>query len=100
MGVLYVKNIIQEEREMALRVKVKSVWQGRVGIRDKYLVRASKEGMEVSCNNASMSLTPEEVMKKIVAKSERPFYDKFSKDYHYLIYYNWVPEPTKQQTLI
>lgn len=76
-----------------ITLKVKSTWQGKVGIRDKYVQQAldEKKGLEISCQSEIMVIPAEEVQKKIVAKSACPFGDKFGEGYHYLIYFNWKP---------
>jgi len=76
-----------------IKLKVKSTWQGKVGIRDKYVQQAldEKKGLEITCQAEIMIIPAEEVQKRIVAKSDRPFRNKFGKGYHYLIYFDWKP---------
>jgi len=45
-----------------------------------------------------MTLPAEEIEARIVARSEKPFPDKFGREKHYLIYFDWRPE-TRQGCL-
>lgn len=76
-----------------IKVKVKTIWQGKVGIREKYINEAleTNSGLMIKVKEETMTLAAEEVKKKIVAKSERPFIDKYSGQSHFLVYYNWKP---------
>ena len=83
-----------------IEVKVKTVWQGKVALREKYVHQALEtgKGIRISVGDAYMHIPGDEVKKRIVAKSEESFYDKFSKERHFLIYFDW--KPVKQQTLL
>lgn len=76
-----------------MTLKVKSLWHNQVGIRDKYVQQAidEKKGLEISCQSEIMVIPAEEVQKRIVAKSEKPFKNKFGKGWHFLYYFNWKP---------
>ena len=76
-----------------IKLKVKSIWQGKVGVRDKYIQQAfdEKKGLEITCQYEIMIIPADEVQKKIVAKSDRPFKNRFGKGYHYLFYFLWKP---------
>ena len=76
-----------------IKLKVKTLFQGKCSIRDKYIQQAcnEKNGLEITCQSEIMVILAEEVQKKIVAKSDQPFKDKFGKGWHYLFYFNWEP---------
>jgi len=76
-----------------IKIKVKSTWQGKVGIRDKYVNQAirEKQGLDISCQGEFMIIPAEKVKEKMIGKSQKHFKDKFSEEWHYLIYFNWKP---------
>ena len=84
-----------------IQLKVKSIWQGQCGIRDKYIQQAfdEKRGLEITCQHEIMIIPADEVQKKIVAKSASPFKDRFGKGYHYLFYFNWKPLRNQEKLL-
>lgn len=84
-----------------IKCRVKTIWQGKVAIRDKYVVDALhyKEGITITVQDRIMTLNAEDVEKMIVAKSEKPFFDRFSYTSHYLYYFNWKPDPILQPSL-
>ena len=76
-----------------IKIKIKSIWMGQVGIRDKYIAQA-REGKEDICitkGNDFMVIPFFNLDEAIIGKSEFPFKDKYSKESHYLIYFNWRP---------
>lgn len=82
-------------------VKARSVWQGKVGIRDKYVNSAIKSGrgLEITYRTEIMAIPAGEVRKKIVGKSENPFLDRFGGGWHYLIYFIWKPIVNQKKLL-
>ena len=84
-----------------IKIKIKSVWQGKIGIRDKYVNQAlrKKEGLEITCQGEFMIIPTEKIEEKITGKSKEHFKDKFSEEWHYLIYFNWKPN-NKQGKLL
>ncbi len=84
-----------------IKVKVKSLWEGKVGIRDKYLAEAMKEqqGIAIEHKGQTMVIPYEKLTESIAGKSEQPFQDRFSRSWHYLIYFVWKPQEEKQATL-
>jgi len=84
-----------------IKVKVKTIWQGQVGIRDKYIKQANDEmkGLQIWCKGKAMEISANKVGSEIITRSEKPFRDKYSKEFHYLFYFNWKPEITKQTSL-
>lgn len=65
-----------------------------VAIRDKYYARAKVEGLTIKLFNEQMTLTPAEVMSKIVQGS-KPVPDQFSDNTQRLLYYEWKPNKTE-----
>lgn len=74
-----------------MKIKVRSKWQGMVGIRDKYVSEClrMKDPMEIHCEGEVMVIGPDEVGIRQKGKSDRQFRDKFSSESHYLIYFDW-----------
>jgi len=77
-------------------IKVKTIWQGTVAIRDKYV--ADRQPILIKHGNDTMEMSAEDLAEKMVSKSGKPYQDKFSERWHYLCYYKW--KPNKQQKLI
>lgn len=80
-----------------IKIKVKTTWQGMVGIRDKYLKQAirDKDGLVISVNGEEMIVDHNEIKTRIKSKSEKPFFDRFSNESHWLYYYDWKPTSPK-----
>lgn len=74
-------------------IKVDTVWEHKVAIRDKYLNEANNagEGIRIEKKGEIMTI-PFERLKEYAFKSKFPFYDRYSKQKHYLYYYSWVPD--------
>ena len=86
---------------MAIKVRVRTIWLGKVGIPDKYVnqARDTFEDLYFYKGNEYMIIPFNAIDSSIVGKTETPFRDKFRKDkLYYLIYFNWSPS-TKQQVL-
>jgi hypothetical protein len=85
-----------------LKIKLKSLWQGQVGIRDKYLaeVRKTYQGIVFQYDGKEMEIPYEKLQESIVGKSDRPFQDKYSREWHYLVYFIWKPREDLQGKLL
>ena len=83
-----------------IKIKVKSKFQEKVAIRDRYLPQARQEGLEIKHNEEVMTIPAEEVDKKIVGRSDKPFVDRYSLKTHYLLYFKWSPDEVKQIKLL
>ena len=85
-----------------IEVNVKTIWQGKVAIREKYywLAKTKRENLLIKVKNDVMIIPFQLLLEKVVTKSEKPVIDKFSDppEYHYLIYFDWKPT-TKQEEL-
>lgn len=77
-----------------LKLKCKTVWQGKVGIREKYIIKALQEKFDIQIiySGEVMSISNERIKEKIVGRSDKPFYDRFKGLEHYLIYFDWKPD--------
>lgn len=84
-----------------VKIKVKTIWQGKVGIRDKYIFQAQekKENLFVEHETEVMEIPYDKVPELIVGKSEFKVGDRFGQGGHYLIYFNWLPS-SNQLTLV
>lgn len=82
-----------------IEVKVKTIWQGKVALREKYVHQAldTGQGLRIKQGDAFMDIQNDKIKESIAARSEESFYDKFSKERHFLVYFNW--KPIKEQTL-
>ncbi len=76
-----------------IKLKVKSLWQGKVGIREKYVEEAHRtfQPLLLTYQDQVMLIPREKVQEAIVARSEKPVFDKYKGEEHYLIYYDWKP---------
>ena len=55
-------------------------------------VKTIGEGLVILHNQESMTIPHDEIDKRVVAQSEKRFTDRFGRDPHFLIYFNWKPE--------
>jgi len=76
-----------------INIKIKSVWQGKVGIRDKYILQAEKTKEDICLQKDSdvMLIPFLHLAEAIVGRSEYPVRDKYSNESHYLCYFDWTP---------
>ena len=84
-----------------IKINVKTVWLNKVGIRDKFVREAESkgEGITIQHGDAQMVIPASEIRYKTVGRSVEPFFDKFSNEKHYLIYFEWRPD-LKQAILL
>ena len=75
-----------------IKVKVDTLFQGQVGIRDKYLRESQETGQDILIiHGQEQMLIPFVTAHKYKAISAQQFRDKYSKESHYLLYYLWKP---------
>lgn len=77
-----------------ISIEVKTIWQGKVGIRDRYVKEATgkREGLLIIHGKDKMVIPFKKLKESIVGKSERRFVDQAGRDSpHYLIYFHWDP---------
>lgn len=86
-----------------MKIKVKTIWQGKVALRKrKYVEKAINENLplEIQHKGWTMTIDPRDIPQKIVGQSEQPVYDKFGKEPpDYLVYFNWKPDIRPQDSL-
>lgn len=82
--------------------RVKSLWQGKVSIHEKYIKKAIDErsDLEIVYNDEVMTIKNEDLQNKIIARSETPFVDKYSNESYWLYYYTWKPDLAIQNSLL
>ncbi len=82
-------------------IKIKTIFQGKVAVRDRYINEAikKKESLEITHRSGVMVIPCEDLQKKIVGKSDKPFQDRYSRELHFLIYYLWRPQNQQKQLL-
>lgn len=81
------------------RIAVNTVWQGLVGVRDKYIKEAQNTGeaLTILHNREAMTIPSRDILSRIYATSDKPFTDRYGQDPHYLIYFRWVPDAKQAQ---
>ena len=85
-----------------IEVQVKTLWQGKVGIRDRYVKEAieRKEGILIRHGQESMAIPFNKLKELIAGKSDRRFKDYFGQTKpQYLIYFVFRPQ-VKQGSLV
>ena len=83
------------------RIRIKTIWQGCVAIRDKQIKEAKErgQGLALVVGEEIMIIPHSQIDGLAVAISEHPVKDYFSNDLHRLIYYKWVPSSANQGKL-
>lgn len=76
-----------------IKVKVKTIWEGKVAVRDKYIdeARATGQGLIITHKQGFMVIPNEEINSRIDSYSEQFFADHFSDKKHQLVYFLWKP---------
>ena len=76
-----------------IKVPVRTIWKGTVGVRDKYVIRGkkSRQGLLILHGDGAMVVAWEDLDRRCVGRSELPMGDRFSSEKHYLLYYDWKP---------
>ena len=74
-------------------VEAKTIWQGKVGIPEKYYRDALKkrEDFKIFFRNGIMKIPYPELMERKCGRSEDPLRDKFGRGKYYLVYFMWKP---------
>lgn len=82
-------------------VKVKTLWNGMVGVNGKYL-RASvdkDQPLVIEHQELKMTIKPGDIKERIKARSDRQFRDRFGGVAYWLYYFDWKPDPEEQPSL-
>lgn len=76
-----------------IKVKVRTIWHGTVGVRDIYVTRAkkSRQGLRILHGDGAMEVAWADLDRRCAGRSELPMQDRFSSEKHYLLYYDWKP---------
>lgn len=84
-----------------IKIKVKTVWQGQVAIRDRYIEQAKNEERDIliSLRKGRMLIPFNEIDSLILHRSKQPFYDKYKNEYHHLYYFKYKEENEQQAQL-
>lgn len=80
-----------------ITIPVKSIWQGQVGIRDRFIKEAKDTGQSITVvrKDGAMLIQNKEMKKRCTGRSSKKFYDRFGGDSHYLYYFDWKPDVTQ-----
>lgn len=80
-----------------IKVKVKTLWQGKVGIRDRYVVQCQDQEEDLMiCHGEGAMLIPwGKLDRRTHGVSKEVHKDRFGRGGHRLIYFLW--QPTAQQ---
>jgi len=77
-----------------IKVKVKSIWQGKVEVRDKYIARALelKKGLLIEHQSDFMIILYEKIDRELITPKEPVMVkDHYSGEFHQLFYFKWRP---------
>ena len=82
-----------QKNNSIISVEIKTTWQSKVGIRDKYVNEAQNRGKDLYIfkGNDAMLIPWGKIDLVKVGKSEFPVPDRYSNESHYLIYFDWKP---------
>lgn len=82
-------------------IKVKTLWQGKVGVNGKYLNECIKEGanLVIEHDGKKMTIKPEDLKGRVHSRSEEQFKDRFGGAPYWLYYFLWIPDPETQPSL-
>jgi len=75
-------------------IGVNTVWQGLVAVRDKYIREAINAGEDLVIHHdgESMRIPCAKINDRIFTTSDKRLFDRYGRDSHYLIYFEWVPD--------
>lgn len=84
-----------------ITVKVNTLWQGMVGVPDKYVGEALNKGKPLCIlhDEAQMVISGIDLSRQRKCISERKFRDRFGGPDYLLYYYDWKPTMV-QETLL
>jgi len=84
-----------------IKIRVRTKWKHRVGIRDRYVKQAlnNKEDLLIYYYYDSMLIPYDEIEKKIIGRSKKPIPDYYSDEKHFLIYFVWKPSLFQKKLL-
>lgn len=76
-----------------IEVTVETLWQEKVAVRDRYIDEAieKQKALVLIHSGEKMRIPFDQIRKRILFKSKKPFKDRFSRAEHYLYYFPWRP---------
>lgn len=79
-----------------IEVKVKTIWQGQVGVAEKYLDEAKKtnQSLVISHGDSLMEIPHQDLAGRVAGYSEW-FSDRWGRGKYRLVYFDW--KPTERQ---
>jgi|TARA_Y100000034_G_scaffold47492_1_gene58475 hypothetical protein len=89
-------------------IRIKSLYMGRVAIRDKYLAEFNEngkdlvfeyKGLDKNLLGEKMTIRNSDIAQRVVAKSEEQFLDRYSNSVHHLLYFDWKNDDNKQDAM-
>lgn len=86
-----------------VNIKVRTIWQGKVGIHPKFLDECleKKDDLCIEHEGDFMQIKFSDLPKKLVGKSKETFLDKFSQQPYQIYYFKWSPiKHPKTQSLL
>lgn len=85
-----------------LKLKVKSLWQGQVGVHQKYVAMAWETGQDIRFryNEETMTIPKNEIKGAIKGISAEKFMDRYKAELYHLVYFDWKPDGTIQGKLL
>lgn len=91
-----------DTKKEPIELKIKTIWQGRIGVHEKYLDKSDKEGRGFLFKHGedTMAVPFDQIPYRVVAKTEKPFVDRFTNQPYHLYYFDWKPDPKKQPSLL
>lgn len=83
------------------KIRVRTLWHGQAAIRDRQIEKVIREGRDliVIHDGKEMFIPFSKIRSSIAAKSSERFYDKYLGEWHHLVYYDWKPDESKQESL-
>jgi len=87
--------------------KVKTIWQGKAGLHEKYIKEALEKaeelellyaGTQAQYKNQRMTIAPEQLRSGEIGKEAYP--EKHGEGFYRLIYFKWTPDKNPQGKLL
>ena len=79
-----------------INLKVKTQWEGKVAIRDKFIQQAKEKNEDILIEHAgNIMLIPVDKIDEVALPYREKVRDKFSLEYHELVYFYWKPRTQK-----
>jgi hypothetical protein len=89
--------------ENAVKIPVKTQWQGQIALRKKQIdyAKAYHDDIIVEHNRQFMRIPWNKIDELGKKRSQKKTFDYYGKDTtEYLFYFKWIPEPPKQKEFL